>query len=82
MKPGSSKSVRISGEPLINALVVAAKRDHRTLANFVLRLIEKAQPFWEKDDWDKNYFGSDSYISSSSGVHLLLPVSPRWSKLN
>jgi hypothetical protein len=76
----AKKSVRISGERLIASLTAAAKRDNRTLTNFVLRLVEKAQPYWEKDAWDKNYFNSN--LGPAGGVSLPFSASPRWLNLN
>jgi hypothetical protein len=72
-KSVAKTSVRISDERLFASLTAAAKRDNRTVANFVLRLVEKAQPYWEKNDWDKNYFDD-----SAGGVSLPFSVSPHW----
>ena len=61
------KRFNISDERLIAALVAAAKRDDRSLTNFIVRMIEKAQPYWEKEDWDKAYFGgSGNGVSGSN----------------
>ena len=81
-KSVAKTSVRISDERLFASLTAAAKRDHRTVANFVLRLVEKAQPYWEKNDWDKNYFVSNSNIGSVGGVRLPFSMSPRWLSFN
>ncbi len=72
-KSVAKTSVRITDERLFASLTAAAKRDRRTVANFVLVLIKRAQPFWEKKGWDKNYFND-----WADGVCLPFSVSPFW----